>query len=80
MLIALALFNKIIARITACYFNSQQQEKPTNCGTKAADVRANFLNGKLLCESTEYFGAFTTTVSSQRLSLQSVAPSATVWP
>ena len=31
-------------------------------------------------ESTEYFGAFATTMASQRLSIQSVAPFATVWP
>ena len=40
---------------------------------------ANVLVGKLECESTEYFGAFATTVISKRPSLQSVAPSATVW-
>ena len=56
-----------------------QQEKPTNCGTKTADVVANFLPGKLLCGTTEYFGEFATTMTSQRLSVQSVAPAATVW-
>ena len=34
--------------------------------------------GKLQCESTEYFGAFPTTVNLQRLSIQSVAISVTV--
>ena len=48
--------------------------------TKAADVLANFLAGKLLCESTENFGAVATAMTSQRLSIQSVAASATVWP
>ena len=38
-----------------------------------------FLASKLECESTEYFGAFATPLISQRLSLESVAPSATVW-
>ena len=38
-----------------------------------------FLAGKLYCESTEYFDAFATTMISERLSLQGVAPSATVW-
>ena len=56
-----------------------KQEKITNCGTKAADVLANFLPGKLYCGSTEYFDAFATTMISQRLSLQGVALSATVW-
>ena len=56
------------------------QENPTNCGSKASDVLGNFIAGKLLCESTEYFIAFATTMTSQRLSIQSVAPSATVWP
>ena len=40
----------------------------------------NFVAGKLECESTEYAGAFATTATSQRLSLESVPPSATVWP
>ena len=57
-----------------------KQEKPTNRGTKAADVLANFLAGKLQCESIEYFSAFATTMTSVRISFQSVAPSATVWP
>ena len=33
-----------------------------------------FVAGKLQCESAEYFGAFVTTVTSQRLSIQSGAP------
>ena len=37
----------------------------------------NFVAGKQY-ESTEYFGAFPTTMTSQRLSIQNVAPSATV--
>ena len=41
-----------------------------------ADVLANFLAGKLHCESTEYFGEFATTMISARLSLQGAAPSA----
>ena len=57
-----------------------KQEKPTNCGTKVADVQAQFLGGKLSCESTEYFGAFATTTTSLCLSVQSAVPSATVWP
>ena len=56
-----------------------KQEKLTNCGTNAADVLANVLAGKLQCKSTEYFGAFATTLTSQRLAIQSVAPSATIW-
>ena len=55
------------------------QEQPTNCGTKATDVVANCSACKLECESTEYFAAFATTTTSQRLSIQSVIPSATVW-
>ena len=55
------------------------QEKLTNCGTMAGDVFAVFLAGKLQSESTEDFGAFGTTVTSQRLPIQNVAPSATVW-
>ena len=43
------------------------------------DVLANFLAGKLECQSTEYFGAFATTLISQRLSLQRVVPYVTVW-
>ena len=39
------------------------QEKPTNYGTKVADVLANFLAGKLSCESNEYFGALATNVT-----------------
>ena len=61
-------------------FEKYKQEKTTNCGTRAVDVLTNFLAGKLECESTEYFGAFATTMTSQRLSVQSVVPSATVWP
>ena len=60
--------------------NIIKQEKPTNCGTKAADVLANVLAGKLSCESTEYLVAFATTMISHRLSVQSVAPSASVCP
>ena len=55
-----------------------RKEKPTNCGTEAADVTANFLAGKLKCESTEDVGTFATTMTSQHLSTQSVASSATV--
>ena len=44
-------------------FNWQKQEKPTNCGIKAADVLAIFFTGKLKCESTEYFGGFATTMT-----------------
>ena len=44
----------------------------------AADLLANFLAGKLEWESTEYFGAYATTMILQRLSIQSVAPSLTV--
>ena len=43
----------------------EKQEKPTICGTKAADVLDKFLAGKQ-CESTEYFVAFATTMTSQR--------------
>ena len=50
-----------------------------NCVTMAADVLDKFLASKLDCESSEYFGAFATTMTSQRLSIQSVAPSAAVW-
>ena len=39
-----------------------------------------FLAGKLYYESTEYFAVFATTMTSQRLSVQSVALSAIVWP
>ena len=53
------------------------QEKPKQ--TKAADVLANFLAGKLECQFTEYFGAFATTMTSQRLSIPDVASSATDW-
>ena len=56
------------------------QEKPTNCETKAADVLDKFLTGKLQCLSTEYLGAFATTMISKRLSIQRVAAlSDTVW-
>ena len=51
---------------------------PTNCGTKAVDVLSNSSAGKLSCESNEYSGAFATTMTSQRLSVQSVAPSTSV--
>ena len=50
------------------------QEKPTDCGTKAADVLAIFFG-----ESTKYFATFATAMTSQHLSIQNVAPSATVW-
>ena len=57
------------------------QEKPTNCGTKAADALAKFLAGKRNANPLNtYFGAFATTMTSQRLSFQSLAPSATGWP
>ena len=46
--------------------NHRKTEKPTNCGTKTADVLANVLAGKLQCESSKYFGAFATTMISQR--------------
>ena len=36
----------------------------------AADMFANFLAGKHQCEPTEYFGAFATTSTSQRLAYQ----------
>ena len=49
------------------------------CGTKAADAQDNFLACELKCKSTEYFGAFATTIAPQCPSIQSVAPSATVW-
>ena len=55
-----------------------KQEKLANCGTKAADVLVKFVAGKLERESTEYFGALATTMTPQRLSIQSVAPYATV--
>ena len=51
-----------------------QQEKPTNCGTKAADVLANFYPANFNASPLN----MTTTLTSQRLSIQSVAPSATV--
>ena len=68
-----------------------QQGAHTNCRTKAADVLDKSLAGRL-CKPTEYFGAFATTMrhvvrcgrrtckllTSQRLSIQSVAWSATV--
>ena len=57
-----------------------QQEKSANCGTKAADVVANFLPAKFNANALIYFGAFATTMTSQRLSIQSVAQFATVWP
>ena len=41
---------------------------------------SNFLAGRRQCEFTEYFGAFATPMTSQRLSIQTVAPSASVWP
>ena len=41
------------------YQDDRQKEKSTNCGTEAADVNI--------------FGAFATNMTSQRLSLQSVA-------
>ena len=43
-----------------------------------ADVLAIFLAGKLDCESTEYFSAFATTMTSQHLSIQGIGPSAAV--
>ena len=46
----------------------------------AADVLAICLAGTLQSESNEYFGAFATKVTSQRISVQSIAPFATVWP
>ena len=57
-----------------------KQEELTNCGTKGADVLVHFLADKLYCESIEYFGVIATIMSLQRLSVLSVAPSATVWP
>ena len=60
-------------------YAKEKQAKPTTCGTKATDVLANFLAGKLYCESTEHFDAFATTMISQLLSLRGVDPSATVW-
>ena len=60
--------------------SAAQQEKLTNCWTKAGDVLANLLAGKLKRESSENVGAFATAMTSQRLSIQNVAPSATVWP
>ena len=56
----------------------EYKKSPQNCGTKAADVLANSLAGKR--QSTEYFGAFATTMTTQRLPIKSVAPSAAVWP
>ena len=55
------------------------QEKPTNDGTKAADVPDNFLAGKHNANPLNIFGAFATTMTAKRLSIQSVAPSASVW-
>ena len=51
------------------------QEKPTIYGTKAADVLSKCFTRQ---KSTEYFGAIATTMTSQRLSIHSVAPSTTV--
>ena len=53
--------------------------KALNCGTKAADVLANLLAGILYRESSENVCAVATALTSQCMSIQSVAPSATVW-
>ena len=53
-----------------------KQEEPTNRGMKAADVLDKFLSWQF---ESEYFGAFASSVTSHLLSIQSVAPSATVW-
>ena len=60
--------------------SAKEHEKLTNCGTKAADVPGKCLAGILQCEYTEYSGPFANTVTSQRLSIQSIALAATVWP
>ena len=49
-----------------------RQEKPTNCVGK-------FLAGKHYGESTEYFGACATTMTSQRIAIRIVVQSATIW-
>ena len=76
--------NQLVMTITSldavAQFSGKKQEKPTNCGTKAADVLADFLAGKLKCESTDNFGAVATAMTSQRVSNQRVAASATIWP
>ena len=64
----------------ATVFVNRKHEKLTNCGSRLS-VPDKFLAGKLYCESTECFGAFTAIcMTSQRQSIHSVAPSATVWP
>ena len=45
-----------------------------------ANVPDKVLAGKLQCESAEYFGVLATTMTSQRVSIRSAAPSASVWP
>ena len=59
---------------------SPVHEKPINCGTKATGVLANFWPANFNAGLLKYFGAFATNITSQRLSIQSIAPSATVWP
>ena len=41
------------------------QEKPTNCGTKVADVPDTFSSRQTLYESSDYFSAFATILCTQ---------------
>ena len=54
-----------------------EQEQSTNCGTKAADVSDNFLASKHNANPPNILVHFATTMTSQRLSVQSTATSAT---
>ena len=58
------------------------QKNPKIVGLRPPISWTNFLSRQKYsqCESTEYFGALATMITSQRLSIQSVAISATVWP
>ena len=59
------------------------QEKPTNCGTKAANVLDRFLACNFNANSLNilvHLKNFSTTVASQRLSVLGIALTAAIWP
>ena len=56
---------------TVCLLDNKS---PQIVGQRSPMCLTNFYPAKPKCEPTEYFGAFATTMTSQRLSIQSVAP------
>ena len=68
--LSLFVFRILLPGLVFLFSGLDQQEKPTNCGTTAANVLDELFGRQTLMriKSTEYFGAFATvtTMTSQR--------------